>query len=499
MRLGQFAQAIQIRPTFSDDWILGIRKAIENQVSLYVASRNFVEAIHLLRTVEEVWRMRPASPVLAAEADRARRLLSEALKTVRSSLEAEVRSTDAQPGAEVFKRWSLIEEAAANYLEAGLQAEMAHDYFAASLLFEQAGAFGQALSALDRTSQSTDPKKRASLLERGGDFFMAGLLYERMGETEKAISMYEQAQEFRRAAEVRRRQVGDDNAVSDYRFLDLLTKAGRVDSLAELCDAQAHKDGRSPAQTARLWRRIKELGDRGLVSQKWLDRAASELPPLEALDRARFEEQAAKWAQAATSDIRKEYIDVMGIDLGTSNSVVALYNRKLGPEVVITRDTPLIPSILAIDQEGREIVGVPEKELFGKSLRAVVSRAKRVIGTDKKFRAGGQLHRAEEISARIIHHAQKLAREYLANKVKEKISVLSAHEMQTPAPEDWIKDYVDRLPPSIPLESAVVTVPAYFNESQKQATRTAAVLAGVNVIRLIHEPTAACLAQSRDV
>lgn len=89
---------------------------------------------------------------------------------------------------------------------------MAHDYFNASLLFEKAGAFGQALSALGQMPQGAEPKRRAELLERGGSFFMAGLIYEKMGDKDRAIEMFESAGEFTRAAHLRQLQVGDEES-----------------------------------------------------------------------------------------------------------------------------------------------------------------------------------------------------------------------------------------------------------------------------------------------
>jgi molecular chaperone DnaK len=496
-QLGQLERAIQLRPAIHPEWILDIRGAMENTVRAHLDRREFLEAVRLLRTVEQAWRNKSNELDISAEADRTQHLLSEVMRTVRASFEAQLQAIQGQSETEVLKQWSLLEEAAGNYLEAGLQAEKAQDYFAASLLFEKAGAFGQALIALDSASPNApDPRKKAQLLEQGGDFFMAGLLYERMGETEQAISMYEQAKEYQRAAQLRRQQLGDNRAVFDDRFQELLTKAGRVEELAELCAGKAYETERSPEEKARLLRRIQELGTRNLVGSKWLNLVATELPSIEALDRRGFEEQAGQWLQAATREVLGDYIDAIGLDLGTSNSVVCLYNKKRGePEVVEWHGRRQFPSVFAIDQVGRELVGVPISELLGKSPRAIVTKAKRQMGTDTKFKAGGQVYRPEEISARIINCARQLAREYLGKKIGEKISLRAAQVMGTSPPEDWITAYLEKHPPAIPLGNAVITVPAYFNDAQKQATRTAGVLADINVLRLIHEPTAACLAQ----
>ncbi len=172
------------------------------------------------------------------------------------------------------------------------------------------------------------------------------------------------------------------------------------------------------------------------------------------------------------------------------------YNKQQGqPEVVEVNGKRQIPSVFAIDRLGRELIGVPVADLLLKSPRAIVTRAKREMGTDRKFRAGGRDYRAEEISAAIVNHARNLARTYLQQKIAERISTIAARTMGSLPPADWVNEFLEAHPPTIPLDYIAITVPAYFNEAQKQATKTAGVLADMQVLRLIHEPTAACLAQ----
>lgn len=227
-----------------------------------------------------------------------------------------------------------------------------------------------------------------------------------------------------------------------------------------------------------------------------MDRVAVELPELERLNRHQFEQQAGGWVQAASRQVLAEYTDAIGLDLGTSNSVVCLYNKQQGtPEVVEQQRRRQISSVFAIDQSGRELVGVPISELVHKSPRAIITKAKREMGTDRKFRAGGQDYRAEEISARIINYARQFARTYLQQKIAAKVSTIAAQAIGSAPPIDWINEFLAQHPPTLPLSNIVITVPAYFNEAQKQATKTVGVLADIRVLRLIHEPTAACLAQ----
>ncbi|MEG4407037.1 Hsp70 family protein [Microcoleus sp. MON2_D5] len=496
-QLGQFDLAIQHCPVVSSDWIRSIREAIDNAVRFHLERLEFLSAVRLLKAVGDAWRSKSQDSTIQAEANRTQHFLSEVVRTARSAFEAELRASEGLSATSIFKQRSLLEEAAGNYLEAGLQAQKAQDYFAASLLFEKASAFGQALSALEAAEpDAPNPIKKAQLLEQGGDFFMAGLLYEGLGETEQAIAMYEQATEFWRAAQLRRQQLGDEQVIFDDRFQELLTKAGRVEQLAELCAAKASDPQRATDEKARLWRRIRDLGERNLVEQKWLDIVAIELPGIEVLDRRRFEDQAFAWVQAASREVLADYIDAIGLDLGTSNSVVCVYNKRTcEPEVVEWQGRRQIPSVFAIDQQGRELIGLSILELLGKSPRAIITKAKREMGTERKFRAGGQDYRPEEIAARIINHTRELAREHLYKKIGEKVSARAIRVMGQAPPSDWVKEFLRKHPPSIPLANVAITVPAYFNDAQKQATRTAGILANVNIIRLIHEPTAACLAQ----
>ncbi len=495
-RHGDFAAAIAARPDISSDWLTEVRDEAGHAVRRLLTARQFADAALLLGSVENACRARSDESALAAEADRIRQLLTEVVKTGRAAFEAETRSTQAQPGAEVFKRWSQFEEAAGNLLEAGLQAELAQDYFGASLLFERAGAFGQALSALGKAAQGDEPKRRAELLEQGGDFFMAGLLYERLGTVDKAVAMFEASGEFARAADLRRKQIGDAEVVFDDRWLDLLAKAQRADSLAELCLAQARTPGRTAADRSRLFRRIKQTIERGWVSTRWMDQVAAELPSTEMAQRERFDRRAREWAAAAERFVTETYLDCFGMDLGTSNSAVALFNKRTRQaEIVEWRGRPTFPSVFAVDQSGRELAGIPEAELVGKSPRAIVTNAKRAMGSNNRFKADGKLIRAEEVSARLIDHARAIGREYLRSRMAEKILALASQELGTRPAEDWVAACLGESSQRFPLTQAVITVPAYFNDAQKQATRDAATLAGVGIKRLIHEPTAACLAQ----
>jgi len=152
----------------------------------------------------------------------------------------------------------------------------------------------------------------------------------------------------------------------------------------------------------------------------------------------------------------------IGIDLGTTNSCVSIYEGG-EPKVIVNADGDrTTPSVVAF-KKGDTLVGKTAKN------QAIVnpdtiSSIKRLMGTNKKVKANGKEYTPEEISAMILGDLKKTAEAYLGEKVT----------------------------------SAVITVPAYFNDAQRQATKNAGKIAGLNVERIINEPTAAALAYGLD-
>ena len=174
----------------------------------------------------------------------------------------------------------------------------------------------------------------------------------------------------------------------------------------------------------------------------------------------------------------------VGIDLGTSNSVVAVM-KDSGPEVIEdSGGRNLQPSVVALGHGGKPVVGHIARQQLTYAPDTTVASAKRLIGRrykdsetqrirsqvawgvfegdngDARIRVQGKIYTAQEISAHILQHMVKLAEESTGEKV----------------------------------ESAVITVPAYFNDAQRQATRDAAEIANLKCLRIINEPTAAAMA-----
>ncbi len=155
---------------------------------------------------------------------------------------------------------------------------------------------------------------------------------------------------------------------------------------------------------------------------------------------------------------------IIGIDLGTTNSCVAVY--EAGEPVVIANaeGNRTTPSVVAFSKTGERMVGqVAKRQAITNPDRTIIS-IKREMGTNYKANINGKAYTPQEISAMILAKLKADAEAYLGEKVTE----------------------------------AVITVPAYFNDSQRQATKDAGAIAGLNVRRIINEPTAAALAYGVD-
>lgn len=150
----------------------------------------------------------------------------------------------------------------------------------------------------------------------------------------------------------------------------------------------------------------------------------------------------------------------IGIDLGTTNSLVSFYGEK-GPEIIPNRlGEHLTPSVVTIDEDGTVFVGKTAKERGAMRPDLTASIFKRSMGTEKEFVLGTQRLRAEELSSFLLKALKEDAESYLGCTVDE----------------------------------AIISVPAYFNDIQRKATKRAGELAGLTVERIINEPTAAAIA-----
>src|SRR4051795_3242819 len=149
---------------------------------------------------------------------------------------------------------------------------------------------------------------------------------------------------------------------------------------------------------------------------------------------------------------------ILGIDLGTTNSEVAII-RDGKPHVFAEDGDPILPSFVGLSDDGRLLVGKAARNQWIVAPERTIKSIKRKMGQDVKVRLGDQEFRPQEISAMILRALKDRAERELGH----------------------------------PVKKAVVTVPAFFNDTQRQATREAGALAGLDVVRIINEPTAAAL------
>ena len=155
---------------------------------------------------------------------------------------------------------------------------------------------------------------------------------------------------------------------------------------------------------------------------------------------------------------------VVGIDLGTTNSVVAYMEGSTPTVIPNAEGSRLTPSVVAFTKSGERLVGQLAKRQAITNPERTISSIKRQMGTDFKVTIDGKSYTPQEISAMILQKLVADASTYLGEKVTR----------------------------------AVITVPAYFNDSQRQATKDAGRIAGLDVLRIINEPTAAALAYGLD-
>ncbi|MEA1994020.1 MAG: molecular chaperone DnaK [Euryarchaeota archaeon] len=151
---------------------------------------------------------------------------------------------------------------------------------------------------------------------------------------------------------------------------------------------------------------------------------------------------------------------ILGVDLGTTNSCMAVMEGGKPKVITNAEGNRTTPSIVAFTDKGEKIVGEPAKRQSISNPKGTIASIKRKMGTKKKVTLDGKKYTPEQISAFILQKMKKDAEEYVGEEIKE----------------------------------AVITVPAYFNNSQREATKAAGEIAGLEVKRIINEPTASCLA-----
>ena len=155
---------------------------------------------------------------------------------------------------------------------------------------------------------------------------------------------------------------------------------------------------------------------------------------------------------------------LIGIDLGTTNSCVSFMENGRAVVIPNAEGGRTTPSVVAFTKSGERLVGMTAKRQAVTNASRTFSSVKRDMGSDKRFQVDGKSYTPQEISAMILQKLKADAESYIGEPVKD----------------------------------AVITVPAYFSDAQRQATKDAGLIAGLNVLRIINEPTSAALAYGFD-
>lgn len=155
---------------------------------------------------------------------------------------------------------------------------------------------------------------------------------------------------------------------------------------------------------------------------------------------------------------------VIGIDLGTTNSCVAVLENDQPVVITNSEGQRTTPSVVAFTKNGERLVGEPAKRQAAVNVERTFFSVKRQMGSGYRAKVDGKMYSAPEISSMILRKLKKNAEEHLGEAVTD----------------------------------AVITVPAYFSDAQRQATKDAGRIAGLNVLRIINEPTSAALAYGLD-
>ena len=151
---------------------------------------------------------------------------------------------------------------------------------------------------------------------------------------------------------------------------------------------------------------------------------------------------------------------IVGIDLGTTNSLIAYFTEE-GPKIIPNRlGKNLTPSVVSVDEEGNVYVGETARERMSLYPDTVAETFKRSMGTERDYVLSGKHFRPEELSSLVLRSLKEDAESFLGEEVTE----------------------------------AVISVPAYFDDKRRKATKRAGELAGLKVERMISEPTAAAVA-----
>jgi len=367
-----------------------------------------------------------------------------------------------------------LEEQAGHFKEAGrLAEEVLKDMDLASLLYEKADLFHKAIGT------ATEPLRLAELHEKGGNLLKAAQIYESAAHYDKAFEIYEELNNFIKALECYQKTINPSRSVLIRLYIGAGEFKKAVETYAESDDFSDLEKALSLAKT------------HGLTSHERTLRKK-----METLMKGSKSDLVRVYGRAK-AEVLSTYSPVLGIDFGTTNSVVALFNKIRGKvEIVATPyGIPYEPSFFGVNTKGRLIFGQTARLQYLTEPDSVVSCAKRSLGERVTYLVRGNSYQCEEIVGSFLQHLKSNAEAYIQSKVELKFQEL-LNRQSLKFPMDMLEAFLKKQGQPIHYEDVVLSVPAYFNDNQKRATRDSAEIAGLQVRRLLHEPTSAALAYS---
>ncbi|HUX98941.1 MAG TPA: Hsp70 family protein [Candidatus Deferrimicrobium sp.] len=451
---------------FPDKYFELIKEEAKKLTDIKIKSHDFIKAIELAYIAE--YELSKIEDILSIGRQYYDRKISDATSDEDIKL--------------IYMERVKFEEKAGNFGEAGrIAEEILNDLKYATLLYEKANLINRAIDTFSKIDTQEDQEKvnirLAQLHERGGNLLKAAKLYESIGEYDKAYSLYETIQNYNKAIEcyLKIKNPNPDTLIRLY------TSAGEFEKVIEIyMKSETFQDieiALSIAKKYNLTSHIKILQNK---ITEWL--SGSE----EDLKRCFFE---------AKDEVFGLYSTIFGIDFGTTNSVAAIFNKKSRDVEIIptSHGYEFMPSYFGMDENNFPIFGEEARLRSLTSPHCVVARVKRSLGERKRYKLKKENYRCEEIVAKILQMLRLNVEAYLKSKVETKLKdLLKSNNLRFP--EDMLNEFLDNQKGYNKMRDVVLTVPAYFNDNQKRATRDSAEIAGLNVRRLLHEPTSAALA-----
>ena len=493
-QLGRFVDAIRWCPSDQPDRLVMLAVACQPDIDSLARQREFTTAVGLADDL--LGHLAQASGGAAqvqrcqAEITTVRGDLIGAARQYFTSMAERSAPAEAQAA---YEAWSTFEEACGELAAAAERAEDGDDYYRASRLFRRAGRFGDADRVLrgERTPQAL--AVRAEVREAGGDLVGAARFYEDCGQVDHAVELFIRAGQFADAARALGRFLGEE-AIDDPRLVQCLRRVGAYDNLVTRCLRAIERAGlRSP-----LVQELRTFRDERVVPARLVPDVERVIGRLEEEARRPFESRAQAWIAQARRETDQRFSRIWGLDLGTTTCVAAIYDTKLGRPVLCEwRGSAQFASTLSVDKQDNEVIGLAGEEILASWVRGSIKSSKRKMGTRTRYRFQDRSYRPEEVAARFIRHARGMVEALLAAHVRERVTELARAELSE-VNDQWVawaeKNHNMRMERS----RVLVTIPAYFTNNQKDATRAACAIAGLDLVRLIHEPTAACMAAARE-